>query len=209
MLVLVQLLMMMMMVMKSEAASGEIITVSARSGETALLPPDQQRGRMEHRWDVRWTHLHLMLSLTSNMTTGHHGRCELLSDGSLRFSPVHTQDSGKYTMQVFDQSGKRVMKREFLLRVEESRHTDNTPLISCLLLLPLLPFIIILFILRRRRRRRRIQRTTAAGPGAMEESVYVSMHGHHGNEAKVSCHPAVSMETSITQQMPEEEDIYV
>ncbi|XP_071362447.1 uncharacterized protein [Trachinotus anak] len=223
MLVLVQFLMMMMMMMmmmKSEAASAEIVTVSAQSGETVLLFPDQLREMMQHRWDVRWTHPpHLVLSLKTNVTTCPHGRCELLSNGSLKFSRVQTEDSGNYSLQVFDQSGKRQVWTDFLLGVAESPHTDNKWLLICC---PLLVFLLLLFIILFILRMRRIQRTRTTGP--MEENVYVWMHGHHGNKRKeeeekqaggeepvyVPCHPAVSMETPITPEMSvEPEDIYV
>lgn len=75
-------------------------------------------GSIQHSWDVRWTHLHLVLSLKKNMTTCHHGRCELLSNGSLRFSRVQTEDSGNYSVEVFHENGTRLMRTHFLLRVE-------------------------------------------------------------------------------------------
>ncbi|XP_056253487.1 uncharacterized protein LOC130182516 [Seriola aureovittata] len=219
MMFLVQLLMMMMMMMlKSEAAVAEFITVSAQSGQPVLLSSPRVIGGVEQGWDVRWTcPPHLVLSLKKNMTTCHRGRCELLRDGSLTFSRVQASDSGNYSLQVFNQSGKLQVKTDFLLRVEESPQTD-TWLICCLLLLLLLLLFILLFILRKRR----IQRRRITGP--MEENFYVSMHGHHGNKRKdeeekgereeesayVPHHRTVSMETPITQQMSEEaQDIYV
>ncbi|AWO99732.1 Hypothetical protein SMAX5B_021537 [Scophthalmus maximus] len=109
--------------------ASDTVTVYTQSGGTVLLSSDLRRWRVEDQWDVRWTHRHLVLSLKNNMTTCHHGRCELLSDGSLRFSPVHIQDSGNYSLQVFDRGGTRVMRTDFLLRVEgeSMRHQQTTP----------------------------------------------------------------------------------
>ncbi|GAA6228317.1 uncharacterized protein LOC108873623 isoform X3 [Lates japonicus] len=226
MFVLARLLMMMVMMMKSEAASAETIEVHAGSGETILLPnPNSSglRGRMNHEWDVRWTYNNQMLSLKSHKMTGHDGRCELLSDGSLRFSQVQAEDSGNYTVEVFDQDGKRLTWMNFQLKVQGIPQTltnrRTSLLIGLLLPLSLLLVFVILFILRRRR----IQSTRTKGP--TEENVYVSMQGHHGNKRKeeeeekqeteeepiyVPCVPTVSLETPITQQMSvEAEDIYV
>lgn len=105
-------------------ASAEIIT--ARSGEAVLLTSDLQGPELERRKDVRWTHLHLVVSLKNNVTTCHHGRCELLSNGSLSFSRVQTADSGNYSLEVFDEEGKRLYRKDFLLRVE-GESSPNTP----------------------------------------------------------------------------------
>ncbi|XP_049447898.1 uncharacterized protein LOC125898208 [Epinephelus fuscoguttatus] len=218
MLVLLWLLILMMtMMMKSDAASAEIVT--ARSGGAVLLTPPLQTPR--NRQDVRWTHPRLVMSLKKNVTTCHHGRCELLSDGSLSFSRVQSDDSGSYSLEVFDQDGTRLLKKDFLLTVEDPSSSSSSSsssvvvsvLVCCFLLLLLL--FIIFFILRRRRRS---QGTNPTGP--LEENVYVTMHGHHGNKGKaieekqeshyVPCHPVVSMETPITEQMSEDvEDVYV
>lgn len=106
------------------AASAEIIT--ARSGEAVLLTSDLQGPRLEHRKDIRWTHLYLVMSLKNNVTTCHHRRCELLNDGSLSFSRVQTADSGNYSLEVFDERGKLLMKKDFLLRVE-GESSPNAP----------------------------------------------------------------------------------
>lgn len=214
MLVLVWLLILMMkMMMKSDAASAEIIT--AHSGGAVLLTSDLQG--LKHRHDIRWTHPHLVMSLKNNVTTCHHGRCELLSDGSLRFSRVQTADSGSYSLEVFDENGKRLMKRDFMLRVEDiSSNMVVVSVVVCCFLVFFLLFSIIFFILKRRRRN---QSMRTAGP--LEDNVYVAMHGHHGNkrideeEKKhesnyVPCNPVVFMETPITEQMSvDAEDIYV
>ncbi|KAL7390325.1 hypothetical protein ABVT39_018875 [Epinephelus coioides] len=214
MLVLLWLLILMMtMMMKSDAASAEIVT--ARSGGAVLLTPPLQTQRNRH--DVRWTHPRLVMSLKNNVTKCHHGRCELLSDGSLSFSRVQSDDSGSYSLEVFDQDGTRLLRKDFLLTVEDPSSSSSGVVVSvlvCCFLLLLLLFIII-FILRRRRTS---QRTNPTGP--LEENVYVTMHGHHGNKGKaieekqeshyVPCHPVVSMETPITEQMSEDvEDVYV
>ncbi|XP_055370692.1 uncharacterized protein LOC114869118 isoform X2 [Betta splendens] len=211
------LLMTTMMVMKSKAAFTKIITVSSHSDGSVLLPAEGG-GRLEHGWDVRWTHPHLVLSLKNNMTTCHHGRCELLSDGSLRFNRVQIKDSGTYRLEVFYENGTQQMRKDFLLHVEAAGDSSSTVAvsISCLLLfLLLLSFII--FILRRRG----IRHTDTSGQ--TEENVYVKMLSHCGKEGEddvekkqekeedpvyVSCNPALSMETPITQQTVED-DVYV
>ncbi|CAB1421743.1 unnamed protein product [Pleuronectes platessa] len=211
MLVLVQFLMMMMM-MKSEVAS-ENITVSAQSGDPVLLSSDQLKTRTEDRWDFRWTHLHLMLSLKNNVTTCPHGRCKLLSDGSLSFTTVQPEDAGNYSLEVFDRKGTRRRRTHFLLRVEV-KSSHNMWLWICCPLLVLLPLVfIILFVLRKRN-----QRTTTRNK---EENVYMPMHSYHGNTRTfgkqeegeespyVPCHPAGSMKTLISQQnSPDAEDVY-
>ncbi|XP_026166089.1 uncharacterized protein LOC113132319 isoform X2 [Mastacembelus armatus] len=176
MLLLVQLLMMTMM----KTAKTKIIIVSALSGETLLLHPqsDLPSLGLEHRWDVRWTHPHLVLSTKNNQTRCDHGRCELLSNGSLRFSPVQIEDSGNYSLEVFDEEGKRLLKKDFLLQVEDDGQTDHVALLICCFLLMCLLLFFSIFILRRRR----IQRTSAAGPSG--ENVYVMMHGHRGNKKR-------------------------
>ncbi|KAG7237499.1 hypothetical protein INR49_032248 [Caranx melampygus] len=173
--VLVQLLMVMIMTMK--AASARVITVTVHSGHSVLLTSDQLRGVVESGWDIRWTHLpDLVLSLSKNMTRCHHGRCELLNDGSLKFSQVQADDSGNYSLEVFNQTGKVQVKTDFLLSVDDT--SLQWPLTS-LLLLVLLPLLfIVLFILRRRR----MQRTMTTGP--MERNVYVSMHRRHSNRRR-------------------------
>ncbi|XP_031734945.1 uncharacterized protein LOC116400960 isoform X2 [Anarrhichthys ocellatus] len=222
MLVLVRLLILMMkMMMMSEGRlflsySVSTVTITAQSGGAVLLSSDLQV--LKSRQDIRWTNTHLVMSLRTNVTMCHHGRCELLSDGSLRFNRVQTEDAGSYSLEVFDEDGKLLMKKHFLLSVEVCLSADTSSstvasvLVCCLLLLLLL-FFIILFFLRRRRNQR--MRT----PGPLEENVYVVMHSHHGNKKKdgddeekqesnyVSCNPAVSMETPMPEQM--DEDIYV
>lgn len=98
------------------AASADII--SARSGEAVLLSSNLTEAGLRHVQDVRWTHIHLLMSLKNNETTCDHGRCQLLPDGSLRFSRVQTEDSGSYRLQVFEEGGNRVKTKDFLLRVD-------------------------------------------------------------------------------------------
>ncbi|XP_070712152.1 uncharacterized protein [Pempheris klunzingeri] len=206
----------MKMVMRSDAASAEVI--KARSGDAVLLTSDLLGGRPESRQDVRWTHLHLVMSLRTNRTTCHHGRCELLTDGSLRFSRVDAADAGNYSLNVFDEGGRLVMKKDFVLMVDAGITTTSSSLVSSLTIccFLLLLFFIIFFILRRRS-----QRMRTAGPP--EENVYVVMHSHHGNKEEgkekkqereedfpyVSCNAVVSMETPITQMSVDEDDVYV
>ncbi|XP_074514418.1 uncharacterized protein LOC141782225 isoform X2 [Sebastes fasciatus] len=208
------LILMMKMMMKSDAASAKIIT--AHSGEAVLLTSDLPE--LKPRQDARWTHLHLVMSRENKVKTCHHGRCELLSDGSLRFSRVQTADAGNYSLEVFDENGKRLIKRDFLLRVEGDSSSSSSgsmvvsTLVCCFLVFLLLLFITT-FILKRRRRSQRISTT-----GQVEENVYVAMHSHHGNQRKdeekqeshyVPCYP-VARETPITEQMAVAvEDIYV
>ncbi|XP_058483915.1 uncharacterized protein LOC131458716 isoform X1 [Solea solea] len=212
MLVLIQLLMTMMM--KSKAAP-QTVTVEARSGDAVLLPSEGQSWTRENVGDIRWTHRHLVLSLKNNRTTcEQHRRCELLSNGSLRFSHVHAEDAGNYSLQVFDPHGTRLVQIHFLLRVEEVKsknpgegQTNVLLPISCLSLLLLFFIIIIIFIVRKRTRR------TTAEP--KEEDVYMPMFGNHSNKRKqlvkeeeslyVPCYPLVSMETPQTKA----EDVYV
>ncbi|XP_041808743.1 uncharacterized protein LOC121617611 isoform X3 [Chelmon rostratus] len=165
------LLLMMMRMMKSEI-------ITAHSGEAVLLNADLQEVGVRHRPDVRWTHPHLVMSLKSNVTTCHHGRCELLKNGSLRFGRVAVADSGNYSLQVFDEDGTRLKTRDFLLIVEES--SSSSVVLSVLMgVIPLLLFFIIIFIIMRRRNQR-MRKTT----GQLQENVYVVMHSNPGNKSK-------------------------
>ncbi|KAF3697489.1 hypothetical protein EXN66_Car013169 [Channa argus] len=125
--------------------SSEIILISVNSSEIVLLPSGLRVEEMEHRWDdIRWIHRPLekngssfehrrgelargmtkqswdarVVSLKRNLTTCDHRRCELLRDGSLRFSKVQTEDSGIYSLEVFYKNGTIRMKKDFQLRVE-------------------------------------------------------------------------------------------
>ena len=101
--------------------------MTAQSGDPVLLSSDQLKTRTEDRWDIRWTHLHLMVSLNKNVTTCQHGRCNLLSDGSLRFPMVQPEDAGNYNLEVFHRNGTILMRTHFLLRVEGEWKRQNTP----------------------------------------------------------------------------------
>ncbi|XP_051250809.1 uncharacterized protein LOC127360411 [Dicentrarchus labrax] len=221
MLVLVWLLiLMMMMAMKSDAASAGIIT--AHSGETVLLTSNLKEVELKNISDVRWTHPQLVVSLKRNNTICPNRRCELLKDGSLRFSRVQTDDSGHYNMSLFDEEGNNMKMTYFRLVVEDrssSSSSSRSVVVSvsmCCFLLLL--FFVILFVVMRKRNLR--MRTTT---GSLHENVYVVMHGNHSNDKKeeeekkqekeeenlyVSCNPGVPMETPITQQMCVD-DIYV
>lgn len=86
--------------------------------------------------DVRWTHRNLVVSVKNNMTTCHHGRCELMVDGSLRFSRVLAEDEGNYWMQAFDEHGNRVKTADVQLLVDPggtSHRSDITATIPDLL----------------------------------------------------------------------------
>lgn len=81
-----------------------------------LLQPSLQSEGMGTRGDFRWTQDRL---LVHNKTTKcHHGRCEVLRNGSLRFSQVQPQDSGTYTLKVYDESGVLKEKKVFQLQVK-------------------------------------------------------------------------------------------
>lgn len=89
-----------------------------RSGEAVALQPnltDEERRLVK---DVRWTHIHLVVSVKNNGTTCPHGRCKLMADGSLRFSHVLAEDQGNYWMQAFDERGNRMKTTEFQLLLD-------------------------------------------------------------------------------------------
>ncbi|XP_034008654.1 uncharacterized protein LOC117500064 [Trematomus bernacchii] len=92
--------------------------IKAHSGGAVLLTSDLQ---LQLKQDVRWTHPDLLVSLKNNVTACPHGRCQLLRDGSLRFSRVQPGDSGNYSLQVYEEDGTRVLRRDFLLLVESSQ----------------------------------------------------------------------------------------
>lgn len=102
-----------------------------RSGEAATLQPNLTNDERQLVKDVRWTHIHLVVSLKNNVTTCTHGRCKLATDGSLRFSHVLTEDQGKYWMQAFDERGKRVKSMDFQLLVDACG-TNDCPGITAL-----------------------------------------------------------------------------
>ncbi|XP_022077793.2 uncharacterized protein LOC110971706 [Acanthochromis polyacanthus] len=164
----------MVFLLMAEAVSSEIITVSASGGGDALL----KSGLLMHgQEDIRWTHRHLLL--TKNRTSPClQGRCELCSDGSLKFSRVQTGDAGNYTLEVFDEGGKLKHRKDFLLQVEDvsSSSVGSLTFIFCLLPSFLLLLLIAIFILRRRSS----QRITITGP--KEENIYEDMHGRRGNK---------------------------
>ncbi|KAM4546653.1 uncharacterized protein V3H82_020390 isoform 1-T2 [Fundulus diaphanus] len=138
----------MVTMMKRDAASADIIKVSKVSGEGAVLPSGFQGQMLRTREDFRWTHSNLLL--TNKSTRCHHGRCQLLQDGSLSFSAVQAEDSGSYTLEVYDQHGTMKEKKEFLLQVTESP-TVRIAIISWVIPLFLLLLFITVFILRKRR----------------------------------------------------------
>ncbi|XP_036071139.1 uncharacterized protein LOC112142862 isoform X3 [Oryzias melastigma] len=112
------LVVLMMMMLKDEAASVKIITVPVTTGRSLVLSPDHLEG-VEDGWDFRWTHAHLVLH---NLTTVcPHGRCERLKNGSIHFSRVQPEDSGNYTLDVFDQQGKWKAGARFLLQVDDAQ----------------------------------------------------------------------------------------
>ncbi|KAM9846610.1 uncharacterized protein ACBR49_009913 isoform 2-T2 [Aulostomus maculatus] len=190
-------------------STAEHIPVLVHSGEATKLTSGLQEAGMEGKHDIRWTHRHLVLSLKKNLTTCHHRRCELQSDGSLKFSKVQSADAGNYSLEVFDNDGRRLLRRDFLLQLdgdsESSGNGSSSSLLSLLRCSPLLLFLMIIAFLILWNRRGQRKRT----PGLMEDNVYVVMHGHLGNKRKedkeekqerdedsiyVTCHPAGSRE---------------
>ncbi|KAK1874617.1 Pentatricopeptide repeat-containing protein [Dissostichus eleginoides] len=111
-------------ILMMESHASEVIR--AHSGGAVLLTSDLQ---LQLKQDVRWTHPDLLVSLKNNVTACPHGRCQLLRDGSLRFSRVQPGDSGNYSLQVYEEDGRRVLKRDFLLLdnlyVEMHSHRGN------------------------------------------------------------------------------------
>ncbi|KAK2852069.1 hypothetical protein Q5P01_008345 [Channa striata] len=191
---------MMVQVELKKTSSAEITSLSVRSSGAVVLPSGLHVEETEHKWDdVRWSHrpqlspekngttqswdhrqFILVVSLKRNMTTCEHRRCELLSNGSLRFSRVQTEDSGIYSLEVFYENGTMRIKTDVRLTVEENPtdvQSDNTSVfIYCLpIFFLLLLFFIILFVLRWRRNGEK----KISGPS--EENVYVSMRGRRGN----------------------------
>ncbi|KAK5858100.1 hypothetical protein PBY51_002269 [Eleginops maclovinus] len=186
------------LIMESHAAE----VIRAHSGGAVVLNPFLQ---LQLKQDVRWTHPHLVVSLKNNVTACHHGRCELRPDGSLSFSHIQTADSGNYSLEVFEEDGRRVLRRDFQLLVDDL--SSSSALVTVLILLLLLLFFIILFIINRKRK----LRIRHSGP--LEENLYVEMHSHRGNKREEECHyvpcnPAVSVETPIPAQSSEE-DVYM
>lgn len=97
--------------------------ISVQSGDAIVLRSNLTEADLQLIKDLRWTHLYLVVSLKSNVTVCPHGRCELLTDGSLRFNCVNAEDAGSYHLQAFDKYGTRVMTKDFLLQVD----TGGTP----------------------------------------------------------------------------------
>ena len=94
-----------------------MLPVSAVRGEEVMLPSCLQRGEIEAISDVKWIHNNQRL-MNKNKTTCDHGRCDLQSDGSLRFNHVQPEDAGNYSVEVFDKGGRCLQKKHFLLTVE-------------------------------------------------------------------------------------------
>ncbi|KAK1875187.1 Translation initiation factor eIF-2B subunit gamma [Dissostichus eleginoides] len=76
-------------ILMMESHASEVIR--AHSGGAVLLTSDLQ---LQLKQDVRWTHPDLLVSLKNNVTACPHGRCQLLRDGSLRFSRVQPGTQG-------------------------------------------------------------------------------------------------------------------
>lgn len=111
-------------------AAEAAFVVSVRSGKAVALQPnltDEERRLVK---DVRWTHIHLVVSGKNNVTTCPHRRCKLMLDGSLRFSHVLAEDQGDYWMQAFDERGNRVKTTNFQLLVDAGVTTHCSDFIA-------------------------------------------------------------------------------
>ncbi|XP_043996520.1 uncharacterized protein LOC122844815 isoform X2 [Gambusia affinis] len=196
-----------MMMMKRNTVSADITNVTRISGESLKLSPDIRRGRMGTELLFRWTHPHLLLD--NRKTKCHHGRCELLEDGSLSFSRVQSEDSGVYRLEVYNQQGRRQHHQLFHLQVEhlkeeESSQSWKTAIVCSLLLLLILLLLIISFLLWKRKLLR--SRTSGAAAGERETQIYMEMRGNHGDKDQeegekkeeeaiyVPCYPGVPAE---------------
>lgn len=104
--------------------------ISVQSGDAIVLHSNLTEADLRVITDVRWTNLYLVVSLRSNVTVCSHGRCELLTDGSLRFNCVHAEDAGSYRLQGFDKHGKRVMTKDFLLQVDTGGTAHQADIIA-------------------------------------------------------------------------------
>ncbi|XP_068187328.1 uncharacterized protein si:ch211-274k16.2 [Antennarius striatus] len=213
MLVPVCLSILMTMMMKSDGQGASVETVTAHVGDAVLLSSDLQEVELGVITDIRWTHPHLLISLLSDDRKCHHGRCELLRNGSLRFSRVQTADSGNYKLQVFDASGMRVKVKQYQLEVDDVNNNNNgsnarinaAVVPVSIVFVPVLLLFVILFVVMKRSQRMRT--------GQVQENMYEVMHNLHGNKRKeekvereeeshyVPCHPAVSMATRTTTRM--------
>ncbi|XP_047463606.1 uncharacterized protein LOC125021537 [Mugil cephalus] len=170
---LVWLLFLMKMMMMLSDASDPRHVVRVLSGDDVLLDSSLM---LEETGDVRWTHAQLLVKNNMIRCEIH---CELMADGSLRLRRVQRKDSGNYTMEAFRKDGKLIMRRYFLLQVDDPGSAFSY--VFPLLLLSI--FFVVLFVLWRRRTQRtqRTQRTMTSGP--KEENLYVVMNA--GKKPKV------------------------
>ncbi|KAF7643103.1 hypothetical protein LDENG_00245020 [Lucifuga dentata] len=107
------------MFLLTDASSVEDVKeVFTRSGEPVLLTSDLL-GEPSPGDDFRWTRPPDVVAKDRAITEDFRGYCELLSNGSLWFRRAQPGDSGRYFLQVFDDGGKRHIKKEFLLTVIE------------------------------------------------------------------------------------------
>ncbi|XP_047235618.1 uncharacterized protein LOC124876693 isoform X3 [Girardinichthys multiradiatus] len=112
--------MILMVMMERDTAAANYTIVSKFSGESVELLSGRTIGANR---DFRWTHLHLLLN--NRTTKCYHSRCELIEDGSLRFSKVLAEDSGNYTLEVYDQHGTIIEKKVFFLQVKGSQEETH------------------------------------------------------------------------------------
>ncbi|XP_023818614.1 uncharacterized protein LOC105355665 isoform X2 [Oryzias latipes] len=188
-------LLVLMMMLKNVATSVKLIKVTVTSGKSLVLSPDHLEG-VKEGWDFRWTHSHLVLN--NRTTECPHGRCELLKNGSVRFSQVLLEDSGNYTLEVFDDKGIRKNRTRFLVQVDVSSGSRIERPAMLLWLLLLFPLISIIFFILRRMKKKNMKKMTT---GQKENNVYVEMKSCNGHKEKqreesvyVTCHPAVKQE---------------
>ncbi|XP_038144271.1 uncharacterized protein LOC119785610 [Cyprinodon tularosa] len=198
------LLVMLVVMMTIDPSSADTLTVSVISGQSAVLPSGLKSQRMAKTRDVRWTHANLLLN--NRTTKCHHGRCQLLQDGSLSFSKVQEEDSGIYMLEIYDQQGTMKERKVFHLQVQVTSqspssqqpvtkqvppsyqavptHSPSTGItreriaIVVVILLLLLLCITFFFL------RKMMHQSSRTSDSTEETHIYMAMHGNRGDRAK-------------------------
>ncbi|XP_076026612.1 uncharacterized protein LOC143016252 [Genypterus blacodes] len=98
-------------------AASSLENITIRTGEPVLLTSGLKSSDGLH--DIRWTRPPDPVALGGGVSDGFRGHCELLTDGSLQFGSAQPDDSGRYTLEVFNMEGKQVTSRAFQLSVIE------------------------------------------------------------------------------------------
>ncbi|XP_071389664.1 uncharacterized protein [Centroberyx affinis] len=231
------------LLMKTHAASEEPTRIFVRSGESVQLTFDLgEKAAVEY--DFRWKLGDKALTVHNGVTEDFRSRCRLQPNGFLLLSSAQSSDTGNYSLEVFDEStGKLQLHKHFLLTVLDpssrlvlsaSCSLDGRVFLNCsvegerdriwpdqgsviVVWLPvcsfllLFSFLIFVFVLRKRRSQR------SRPGGTLEDNIYVSMRGNHGDKKEeekkttdggeeetecpyVICAPGVSTATPITRQ---------